>query len=324
MDVQNNRPNRYGLYPAIAARVTGRIAVSRRHNIYFEECGNPQGIPVLIVHGGPGGGSSPIMRRYHDPTKYRIILFDQRGCGRSSPHAELIENTTWDLVDDMERLRRHIGVKRWQLFGGSWGSTLSLIYAISYPQYVSSLILRGIFLLRQSEIRWFYQDGCNWLFPDAYDQFAKLIPPEERGDMIAAYYRRLTSDNSDLRIKAAKAWSTWEASTLSVSENHNRLKTFASEHFALAFSRIECHYFYNGGFLEEDDWILNNIYKINHLPCTIVHGRYDVVTPVRNAWCLKKAWPQADLRIIPDAGHAMSDPGNRHELITATRQHAMP
>lgn len=323
MDLQNDRPDRLGLYPAIPPYKNGWIAVSRRHKIYYEECGTPDGVPVLIVHGGPGGGSRPVMRRYHDPAKYRIILFDQRGCGRSTPHAELQENTTWDLVQDMEKLRQHVGIKRWQLFGGSWGSTLSLIYAISYPERVSSLILRGIFLLSRREILWFYQEGCNWLFPDYYARFAEIIPVDERYDMVAAYYRRLTCDDNEIRLRAAKAWSLWEAATLSLSSNLDRVRNFASEHYALAFARIECHYFYHRGFLAEDNWILNNIATIQHLPCTIVHGRYDLVTPLRNAWLLNEAWPETDLRIVPDAGHAMSEPGNRHELIAATRRHTL-
>ncbi len=322
MDLQSDRPDRLGLYPAIPPRRNGWIRVSKTHNIYFEECGNPDGMPVVILHGGPGGGTNPLMRRYHDPAKYRIILFDQRGCGRSTPHAELNENTTWDLVRDMEYLRQYMGVERWQLFGGSWGSTLALIYAITHPQHVSSLILRGIFLLRRAEVLWFYQDGCNWLFPDAYAQFVSLIPPNERDDIVAAYYRRLTCENREIRLAAAREWSAWEASTLCLLQNPYRLKNFASDNYVLAFARIEAHYFYNQGFLPEDDWILKNISALQHLPCTIVHGRYDVITPLRNAWSLKEIWPQADLRIVPDAGHAMSEPGTRHELIAATNHYA--
>jgi proline iminopeptidase len=320
MDLQRENPERLGLYPALAANRNGRLRVSDLHDIYYEESGNPRGIPVIVVHGGPGGGSNPMMRRLHDPNRYRIILFDQRGCGRSTPHAELRENTTWDLVADMERLREHLGIERWQLFGGSWGSTLSLIYAITHPDRVSGLILRGIFLLRESEIRWFYQDGCNWLFPDEYEHFANQIAPEERGDMVAAYHRLLTSPVANVRLAAAKAWSSWEGATLSLAQNPDRVRNFASEQYALAFARIECHYFHNRGFLERDDWILANVDRIRHLPCTVVHGRYDVVTPLRNAWSLKRAWPQLDLRIISDAGHAMSEAGTLHELILATRR----
>ncbi len=322
MDLQHDTSERLGLYPAIAARRNGRIKVSDLHEIYFEESGNPDGIPVVVVHGGPGGGSNPMMRRLHDPDRYRIILFDQRGCGRSTPHAELRENTTWDLVADIERLRTHLGIAQWQLFGGSWGSTLSLVYAIAHPDRVSSLVLRGIFLLQEREIRWFYQDGCGWLFPDAFEKFQAPIPPAERHDLVAAYHRRLTSNDPTTRLVAAKAWSTWEAATLSLAQNPERVRSFASDQYALAFARIECHYFINRGFLERDDWILANIERIRQIPCTIVHGRYDVVTPLRNAWSLKSAWPQAELRIVEDAGHAMSEAGTLHELIVATRCHA--
>lgn len=322
MDHQDTSTQRFQLYPPLPARSNGRIRVSDLHEIYFEECGNPRGIPVVMVHGGPGGGSNPAMRRFHDPDIYRIILFDQRGCGRSTPHAELRENTTWDLVTDLERLRERLNIERWQLFGGSWGSTLSLVYAIMHPERVTSLILRGIFLLQQDEISWFYEAGSNVLFPDAYDAFIAQIPVDERDDIIAAYYRRLTSDDKATRLAAAKAWSTWEASTLSLRRNDDRIKAVASDNYALAFARIECHYFVNRGFLDRDGWILSNIEKIRHIPCTIVHGRYDVVTPLRNAWRLSAAWPEADLRIVADAGHAMSEPGIAHELIAAARNMA--
>lgn len=320
MDARSDQPKRLGLFPAIAARTNGRLRVSDLHEIYFEECGNPDGIPVLIVHGGPGGGSNPMMRRFHDPQRYRIILFDQRGCGRSTPHAELRENTTWDLISDMERLRARLGIESWHLFGGSWGSTLSLAYAISHPRRVRGLILRGIFLLRRKEIDWFYQEGCSALFPDAFQSFCDLIPQVERSDMVAAYHRRLTSPDRAIQLQAAKAWSVWEASTLSFTPNQNRKNAFASDQYALAFARIECHYFFHGGFLEADGWLLAQIDKIRHIPCTIVHGRYDVVTPLGNAWALKQAWPEADLHIVPDAGHAMSEAGNIHELVAATNR----
>ncbi|MGI9422538.1 MAG: prolyl aminopeptidase [Hyphomicrobiaceae bacterium] len=322
MDHQHSAAQRLTLYPPLPARKNGRIRVSDLHEIYFEECGNPDGIPVVVLHGGPGGGSNPMMRRFHDPNAYRIILFDQRGCGRSTPHAELRENTTWDLVADMERLRQRLGIERWQLFGGSWGSTLSLVYAITHPERVSSLVLRGIFMLQQDEISWFYKAGCNWLFPDAYEAFLSQIPAEERHDIVTAYYQRLTSSDPTTRLAAAKAWSVWEASTLSLKQSDGRIKALASDQYALAFARIECHYFVNRGFLDGDDWIMRNISTIHHLPCTIVHGRYDVVTPLRNAWRLSTAWPNARLRIVADAGHAMSEPGIAHELVSATRDMA--
>ncbi len=323
MDLKPDKSStRHGLYPSLPVRCTGRLRVSDLHELYFEDCGNPDGLPVLVIHGGPGGGSNPMMRRFHDPSRYRIIVYDQRGCGRSTPHAELRENTTWHLVEDIERLRQRLGVERWQLFGGSWGSTLALIYAIMHPQRVSSMILRGIFLLQEREVSWFYQDGCNRLFPDEYEHFAKPIPADERADMVAAYYRRLTSADPRVRITAAKAWSAWEAATLSIAPSRSRIKSFAAEQYALAFARIECHYFINRGFLDRDDWILANIDHVRAIPATIVHGRYDVVTPLQNAWLLKRAWPEADLRIVPDAGHAMSEAGSMHELISATRRHA--
>ena len=313
---------RLGLFPPIEPFRHERLKVSGGHEIYYEECGNPQGKPVLIVHGGPGGGCNATMRRYHDPSRYRIILFDQRGCGRSLPHASLEANTTWDLVADMERLRGRLDIERWQLFGGSWGSTLALAYAQTHPAHVSDLILRGIFLLRREELVWFYQAGCGWLFPEAFEEFRKIIPPDERGDMIAAYYRRLTHPEREVQIAAARAWSIWEGSTLSLTQDPERLKLFGADTYAIAFARIECHYFINRGFFERDDQLVANVHRIRHLPCTLVHGRYDVVTPVKSAWDLSRVWPEADLRIVGDAGHAMTEPGIVHELVGATRRHA--
>jgi len=313
---------RYGLYPPIAPYRQGKLRVSRQHEIYFEECGNRHGKPVLIVHGGPGGGSNPTMRRFHDASQYRIILFDQRGCGHSTPHAALEENTTWDLVDDMERLREHLGVARWQLMGGSWGSTLSLAYAQRHAERVSALLLRGIFLLRQAELAWFYQQGCDWLFPDAFAAYEKVIPPEERHDMIGAYYRRLTHPDPKVQLDAARAWSVWEGTTLSLQQDPERIKLFSADAYAIAFARIECHYFVNRGFFAEDGELLAGAHKLAGIPGVIVHGRYDVVTPLKNAFDLKRAWPEADLRIVPDAGHAMTEPGIIHELIAATRRFA--
>jgi proline iminopeptidase len=313
---------RLGLYPPIEPYRQSRLQVSGGHEVYFEECGNPSGRPVLIIHGGPGGGCNPTMRRYHDPSRYRIMLFDQRGCGRSTPHASLENNTTWDLVADMERLRKVLGVERWQLFGGSWGATLSLAYAQSYPERVTELVLRGIFLLRKSEIDWFYQDGCNWLFPEAYNDLMRPIPLDERGDIVNAYYRRLTHPDRRVQIEAARAWSVWEGSTLSLLQDQERLKLFSTDTYAIAFARIECHYFVNRGFLEHDNQLLANAGRIRRIPGIIVHGRYDVVTPFRNAWDLHQVWPEAELRVVPDAGHAMTEPGIIHELIAATRRYS--
>jgi proline iminopeptidase len=312
---------RLTLYPAIEPFRTGMLDVGDGHTLYFEECGNPHGEPALLVHGGPGGGSNPTMRRFHDPNHYRIILFDQRGCGRSTPNASLEANTTWHLVADMERLREMLGIARWQVFGGSWGSTLALAYAEKHPERVTSLILRGIFLVRRAELLWFYQEGCSWIYPDAFAAYQEQIPEAERGDMIAAYYRRLTDPDPRVRLAAAKAWSVWEGSTLSLVQDPERIRQFGAEAYALAFARIECHYFFNGGFFAADDQLLADAKQLRDIPGTIVHGRYDVVTPLKNAWDLKRAWPRAELRIVADAGHAMSEPGIAHELVAATRRH---
>lgn len=309
-----------GLYPPLEPARKGMLKVSALHEIYYEECGNPDGKPVLLVHGGPGGGSNPTMRRYHDPDHHRIILFDQRGCGRSTPHAEIEENTTWDLVEDMERLREELNIESWQLLGGSWGSTLALAYAQTHPGRVSELILRGIFTLRRAELEWFYQEGCSWIYPDAFQDYLKPIPEAERGDMISAYYKRLTHKDPAVQLEAAKAWSIWEGSTLSLLPNKDRVRHFAADSYALAFARIECHYFVNGGFLECDDQLIRNSDRLSGIPGVIVHGRYDVVTPLKSAWELAQNWPDADLRIVPDSGHAMTEPGIIHELVSATRR----
>jgi len=306
------------MYPPLEPYAQGLLDVDGYHEIYFEQCGNPVGEPVLVVHGGPGGGSNPAMRRFHDPARHRIVLFDQRGCGRSQPFASLEANTTGHLVQDMERLRRHLGIDRWQLFGGSWGSTLSLAYAIAHPARVTSMILRGIFLLRRAEIAWFYQDGCNWLFPEAYQAFAALIPADERADMVAAYHRRLTGSDEAERARAAAAWSRWEAETLSLRPDPLRVSQFEDPHFALAFARIECHYFINGGFLPRDGYLLEQAPLLAGIPGIIVQGRYDVVTPPRSAVDLHRAWPDSELVMIDDAGHALSEPGIARALTAAT------
>ena len=312
--------HRFELYPETKPYNSGRLKVSDLHEIYFEECGNPSGVPALMVHGGPGGGSNPTMRRYHDPEHYRIILFDQRGCGRSTPHAELKENTTWDLVADMELLRDHLNIERWQLLGGSWGSTLALAYAQTHPDRVLELVLRGIFTLRRSEIEWFYQEGCSWIHPDAFEAYLAPIPEDERHNMISAYHKRLTGDDPEARLEAARAWSVWEGTTLSLLPNESRVKHFANDGYALAFARIECHYFVNRGFMDKDDQLIANAHLLQDIPGVIVHGRYDAVTPLKSAWELAKAWPKCELKIVPDAGHAMSEPGNVHELVSATRK----
>ncbi len=310
------------LYPPLEPYRQGRLKVGGGHEIYYEECGNADGEPALIVHGGPGGGCNATMRRFHDPACYRIVLFDQRGCGRSVPYASLDHNTTWHLVEDMERLREHLGISRWQLLGGSWGSTLSLAYAQTHAARVSAMILRGIFLLRRREIEWFYQEGCSWLFPEAFEAYQRLIPPDERGDMVAAYFRRLMNNDRAVQVEAAKAWSVWEGTTLSLLQDPERVRLFGAENYALAFARIECHYFINRGFFERDDQLTANAFRMRDIPGVIVHGRYDVVTPARNAFDLHRAWPRAEFRIVADAGHAMTEPGIIHEIIAATRRYA--
>jgi proline iminopeptidase len=309
----------FGLYAPIEPYHTGRLKVSDGHDLYFEECGNRDGKPVVVVHGGPGGGSNPTMRRYHDPARYRIILFDQRGCGRSTPHASLVENTTWHLIDDMERLRTHLGVDRWQVMGGSWGATLAVAYAETHTARVTEIILRGVFLLREAEIKWFYEEGASWLFPEAFDAFLSTLPPVERHDPIAAYHRRLTHSDPRVQIEAARAWCLWEASTMALRPDPARIRAFSSDAYALAFARIECHYFMNRGFLAEDGQLLRDATKLTGIPGAIVQGRYDVVTPARSAVELHRAWPGSTLHIVPDAGHAMTEPGIVHELVAATR-----
>jgi proline iminopeptidase len=311
-----------GLFPDIEPYDSGRLQVDAVHSVYYEQCGNPQGKPAIFVHGGPGGGSSTVHRRFWDPAVYRIILFDQRGCGRSRPHAELRNNTTWDLVDDMERIREHLGVDRWQLFGGSWGSTLALAYAQQHPERVTEMVLRGIFLLRQREIQWYYQEGASRLFPEAWQQYLEPIPREERDDMVGAYYRRLTSSDRAERIQAARAWSMWEGSTSRLVPDAELIKRTGDEAFAEAFARIECHYFINGGFFQEDGQLLKNIDRIKHIPATIVQGRYDVVCPAESAHDLHQAWPNSNLVIAPQSGHSALEPEITTHLLAATRGHS--
>lgn len=309
---------RRGFYPEIAPYRTGRLRVSDLHEIYFEECGNPNGKPALVLHGGPGGGISPFLRQGHDPARYRIILFDQRGCGQSTPHASLEENTTWHLVADIEALRAHLGIDRWQVVGGSWGSTLALSYALTHPERVTELVLRGIFTLRKSEIDWFYQAGADQIFPDAWERYLSVIPKEERGDLVAAYYRRLTGADEAARRAAARKWSLWEGTTLSLLPNPAREAAFAADHFAAAMAAIECHYFIHGGFFDTDGWIIANAQKLKDIPGVIIQGRYDVCTPARTAWDLHRAWPEARLVMVEDAGHTGTEPGIADAMVRAT------
>jgi proline iminopeptidase len=313
---------RRGFYPEIEPYRTGELRVSELHSIYFEESGNPAGKPVVFVHGGPGGGTDPKQRRFFDPAKYRIVLFDQRGCGKSRPHACLEENTTWHLVSDLEALRRELGIERWQVFGGSWGSTLALAYSEKHPEHVSEIVLRGVFLLRRWELEWFYQRGASLLFPDAFEQYLEPIPPAERGDLIAAYHARLTSGDPDVRQAVARAWSVWEASTSFFRQNPEYIAHAAGDEFSLAFARIGCHYFVNRGFFEPETQLLDDVHRIRKIPAVIVQGRYDVVCPAQSAWDLHRVWPEADLVIVPDAGHSAYEPGILHELVSATDRFA--
>lgn len=295
------------------------MAVDPPHTLHVEECGNRHGVPVLFVHGGPGAGCEPYHRRFFDPRRYRIILYDQRGAGRSTPHASLERNTTPHLVADIERLRVHLEIDRWVLFGGSWGSTLSLVYAQAHPARVLGLVLRGIFLCRPWEIHWFYQDGANRIFPEHWVEFVAPIPPEERDDLVSAHYRRLTGEDAAARMASAQAWSVWEGRTATLRPNQAVVEFFASPHTALSLARTEAHYFTHDTFLAPDQ-ILRDATRLTDIPGVIVHGRYDMVCPVTNAWELKQAWPRARLDIIPDAGHSAAEPGITEALIRATKE----
>lgn len=306
------------LYPPIQPYKTDNLKVSDIHTLYYEECGNPQGKPVVFLHGGPGSGITPTYRQYFDPQKWRIILFEQRGCGRSKPHAELNQNTTWDLVSDIEKLRVHLSIENWVVFGGSWGSTLALAYSQTYPESCTGLILRGIFLGRPKEIFWLYQEGTSKIFPDAWEEYLKPIPVAERHDLVKAYYQRLTSTDEKVQLEAARAWSIWEASTSKLIQDPNLMQSFSESNFAVAFARIECHYFINKCFLEDEEQLLKNVDKIRHIPGVIVQGRYDIVAPIVSAWELHRAWPEAEFIVVPDAGHSATEPGIKDALIRAT------
>jgi proline iminopeptidase len=310
------------LYPEIEPYATGTLQADARHTLYYEQCGNPHGKPVVLLHGGPGAGCNAKMRRFHDPAKYRIVLFDQRGAGRSRPHADLVDNTTWDLVADIEQLRVLLGIERWQVFGGSWGSTLALAYAQTHPQRVTELVLRGIFMLRRWELEWFYQLGASRLFPDAWEHYLAPIPEAERGDLIAAYHRRLTSDDEVTRLEAARAWSIWEGGTSYLHIDPNYATSHGDPKFALAFARIENHYFVNRGFFEVEDQLLRDAHRIADIPGVIVHGRYDVVCPIQSAWELHKAWPKAELIVSPVSGHSAFEAENVDALVRTTDRFA--
>jgi proline iminopeptidase len=309
---------RRALYPEVEPFACGWLPTGGTHEVYYEECGSPRGKPAVVLHGGPGGAINTTMRRFFDPTRWRVALFDQRGCGKSRPNASLHDNTTWTLVEDIERLRRRLGVQKWTVFGGSWGSTLALAYAITHPERVENLVLRGVFLLTERELRWFYQDGASMIFPDAWERFRAPIPADEQGDMIGAYHRRLTHHDRRVQAEAAAAWSQWEGDTISLRGPEARPAKFNEVDFAIAFARIESHFFVNRGFFGEDGWILKNVERIGATPGWIVQGRFDVVTPLESAWALKKAWPSARMEIIWDAGHASTEPGIVDALVRAT------
>ena len=305
-------------YPPIEPYKISYISVDDTHTLYIEESGNPKGKPILFLHGGPGSGTDPKHRCFFDPKVYRIVLFDQRGCGKSTPHACLDHNTTWDLVNDIEKIRLFLGIDRWVVFGGSWGSTLALCYAETYPSKVKGLILRGIFLCRPKEIHWFYQFGAHHIYPDQWEKYISPIPEDERRDFVTAYYKQLTSQDKQVRKKAAHAWTSWEAATLRLVFDPELFNEFTTDDHCDAIARIECHYFLNNCFFATDNWLIENIPQIKHIPSVIVHGRYDVVCPLENAWDLHKAWPEAKLEIIPDAGHSASEPGITDALIRET------
>jgi proline iminopeptidase len=309
------------LYPDILPYAVHRLAVDDRHALYVEECGSAKGIPALFLHGGPGAGCEPYHRRFFDPTRYRVVLFDQRGAGRSVPHADLSDNTTWHLVADIERIRELLGIERWLVFGGSWGSTLALAYAQTHPERVSALVLRGIFLCRNDEIRWFYQEGASRLFPDYWADFVAPVAPADRDDMLGAYHRLLTGADDIARMAAAKAWSTWEGRTATLLPNPSVVNHFGDPHVALSLARIESHYFVHQAFLRPGQ-LLEDAARLAGVPTVIVHGRYDVICPVENAWALHRALPGSELVIVPDAGHAASEPGIRSALVDATDRFA--
>lgn len=303
------------LYPALEPFDQKVIEVGEGHRVFVEQCGNPQGVPVLVLHGGPGGGCSPAMRRYFDPEHYRVVLFDQRGCGRSRPHASVEANTTWDLIGDIETIRQALGIERFILFGGSWGATLALIYAISHPSRVTALALRGVFLLTQSELDWFYGGGAGAFYPELWARFLAPIPEAERADLLGAYHRRLFSGNLAEETRVARVWTAWENALASV--QGDGVTGDGPAEYARAFARLENHYFVNGGFLEGDGWIVQNLATIAHLPVTIVQGRFDMICPPTSAWKLAQGLPNARLHMVPMAGHALSEPGISEALVQA-------
>jgi proline iminopeptidase len=311
-------PPRRDLYAPIEPFHGELLRMSDRHIVYFEQCGRPDGLPALALHGGPGGGISPEMRRFFDPSIYRLVLFDQRGCGRSTPHADVVENTTWDLIDDIERIRVRLGIEKWLVFGGSWGSTLALAYAARHPHRVAALVLRGVFLLTRAEIEWFYQKGAHNIFPDAWERYVAPIPAGERGNLLDAFHRRLMSPDRATRMAAARAWARWEGECISMLGPSGLPQRFNDDRFVEAFARIECHYFKNEGFFGHDGWLLDQVPRLRNIPARIIHGRFDICTPISSAWALKRAWPEAGFDIIGDAGHSSLEPGIVDSLVRAT------
>ena len=305
------------LYPPIEPYASGMLDVGDGHRVYWERAGTPGGLPAVFLHGGPGGGCGRVHRQLFDPARYDVLLFDQRGCGRSTPHAELAANTTWHLVADIERLRTMCGHDKWLVFGGSWGSTLALAYAESHPARSSALVLRGVFLLRQAELDWYYQGGAAWLFPDKWEDFVAPVPEAERGDLMQAFRKRLIGADREARIACARAWSRWEGETITMESDPTVTGGFGDDHFALAFARIENHYFVHHGWMEEGQ-LLRDVGRLRGIPGVIVQGRYDVATPMRSAWDLHRAWPEAEFHAIPMAGHAYSEPGILDRLLRAT------
>jgi proline iminopeptidase len=310
------------LFPAIEPFNTGYMERGC-HEIYYEQCGNPDGKPAVFLHGGPGGGGSTTVRRFFNPESYHIVIFDQRGCGRSKPHGCLEQNTTWDLVEDIETLKNKLGFEKWLVFGGSWGSTLSLAYSQTYPKSVSEMVLRGIFMLRKKELDWFYQEGASNIFPEAWEKFLEPIDVSQRDDLMSAYHEIFKSDNTEKKLNAAIAWSRWEGSTSSLSYNPDMADSFSDPRFALAFALIENHYFVNKGFLEHENQLIESgIDIIRNIPTTIVQGRYDIVCPMKTAWELSKNWPEANLIVAPSSGHTAFEKEITHELIKATEEFA--
>ncbi|WP_132995516.1 prolyl aminopeptidase [Sporanaerobacter acetigenes] len=313
--------NRFNLFPKIEPYEKGYLKVSDLHTIYYEEVGNPKGKPILFLHGGPGAGLDPMNRCYFDPDFYRIILFDQRGCGKSEPHAELKENTTWDLVEDIEKLREHCNIDKWVVFGGSWGATLSLIYAICHPENVLGLILRGIWLSRKSEVYWLYQEGASRFYPEVWEEYLKPIPKEKRGDIVKAYYEIFNNGSEEEQIKAARSWSIWEGSISKLIPSEDLINSFGDPFNAISIAKIECHYFVNNMFAKSDNYILENIDQILHIPTVIVNGRYDLVCPIYTAWELHKALPKSKFIVVKDAGHSATEVGIISELVQATEEY---